>query len=191
MNDYRFRKTARSSSLLSAALLCLISSSTSALSQDNIFDEARFGVLTSVDGGHHEDGVFLTGMVFFDPFDHRDARGWDKLARPRIHIGADVSTAGATDQVYAGFSWTANLTDRLFFETGFGGTLHDGNLDHRNDNGPRLGCRALFHEYAALGINMAANLTATAQIEHASHANLCDGPNEGLTRAGLLVGYRF
>ncbi|KAF5888046.1 acyloxyacyl hydrolase, partial [Rhizobium sp. PEPV16] len=23
------------------------------------------------------------------------------------------------------------------------------------------------------------------------HANLCDGPNDGMTRAGLQVGYKF
>jgi hypothetical protein len=30
-----------------------------------------------------------------------------------------------------------------------------------------------------------------AQVAHSSHANLCDGPNGGMTRAGLLVGYKF
>lgn len=190
MNDYRHRIVPQLASA-SIAALTLISSPENVWSDDRIFDEARFGVLTSVDGGHREDGVFLTGMVFFDPFDHRDATGWDRLARPRIHIGADVSTSGATDQIYAGFSWTADLTDKIFFETGFGGALHDGNLHGRNDDGPRLGCRALFHEYVALGLNLSANWTATAQIEHSSHADLCDGPNEGLTRAGLMVGYRF
>lgn len=176
--DHRRHMAADCARKVCAALLCLFPSATIALSQDRLFDETRFGILTSVDGGHREDGFVLTGMVFFDPFDSRQAQGWDKLVRPRLHVGADVSTSGATDQIYAGFSWTANLTDRLFLETGFGGTLHDGNLDTRDDDGPRLGCRALFHEYAALGLNLTANWTATAQIEHSSHANLCDGPNE-------------
>jgi hypothetical protein len=30
-----------------------------------------------------------------------------------------------------------------------------------------------------------------AEIAHSSNANLCDGPNDGMTRAGLQVGYKF
>ncbi|MGO6684000.1 acyloxyacyl hydrolase, partial [Rhizobium leguminosarum] len=26
---------------------------------------------------------------------------------------------------------------------------------------------------------------------HSSHANLCDRPNDGMTRAGLQIGYKF
>ena len=38
---------------------------------------------------------------------------------------------------------------------------------------------------------MTAKYDLMAQIAHSSHANLCDGPNDGMKRAGLQVGYKF
>lgn len=159
-----------------------------------IFDEARFGVLTSVDSSdlNGEDGAFVTGMLLFDPWGHMDAAGWDRLLRPRIHVGASIATEGEANQVYAGFSWTANVTDRFFLELGFGGTLHDGDLDIGDGgDGPKLGCRALFHEYVAAGFNVTDRWSVIAHLEHSSHADLCDGPNNGLSRGGVMVGYKF
>lgn len=152
-------------------------------------DEARFGSLMSVED---EDGAFVTGVLFFDPWGHNDVRGVEKLARPRIHVGGALSTAGEVNQIYAGFSWTANVTERFFLEVGIGGTLHDGDLNNSDGgDGPTLGCRALFHEYAAAGYNVTDNWSVIAQVEHSSHAELCNGSNNGLSRAGLLVSYRF
>lgn len=152
-------------------------------------DEARFGSLISVED---EDGAFLAGVLFFDPWGHNDAQGLDKLARPRIHVGSVLSTAGETNQVYAGLSWTANVTERFFLELGIGGAIHDGDLnDSDGGDGPKLGCRTLFHEYAAAGYNVTDNWSVIAQVEHSSHAELCNGPNNGLSRVGMLVSYRF
>lgn len=159
-----------------------------------IFNEARFGVLTSVDSSdlNGEDGAFVTGMLLFDPWSHMEAAGWDRLLRPRIHVGGTIATEGEANQVYAGFSWTANVTDRFFLELGFGGTLHDGDLDiDDGGEGPKLGCRALFHEYVAAGFNVTDRWSVVAHLEHSSHANLCDGPNNGLSRGGVMVGYKF
>ena len=159
-----------------------------------IFDEARFGVLTSIDSSDFgkEDGAFVSGMLLFDPWDHMETTGWDRLLRPRLHVGGTIATENETNQVYAGFSWTANVTDRFFLEMGFGGTLHDGDLDEGDGgNGPKLGCRALFHEYVAAGLNVTDRWSLIAHLEHSSHAELCDGPNNGLSRAGVMVGYKF
>ncbi|MGK9050857.1 acyloxyacyl hydrolase [Neorhizobium sp. CSC1952] len=178
---------------LSSALTAALFSATfnSATAQEPIFDEARFGVLASIDDGHHEDGVFATGMLFFDPWSHDEAQGIDKLLRPRIHVGGSLSTADETSQVYAGLSWTADLTDRLFLEVGVGGAIHDGDLDDDGGSGPALGCRLLFHEYAAAGFKLTDNWRIAAQVEHSSHAELCDGPNDGLSHAGVMLGYKF
>ena len=156
------------------------------------FNEARVGVLASADNTatNEEDGAFITGMLLFDPWGHMEAQGFDRLLRPRIHVGGTVATEDEANQVYAGFSWTANLTDRFFLELGFGGTLHDGDLEGTSD-GPKLGCRALFHEYAAAGFNVTERWSVIGHIEHSSHADLCDGPNNGLTRGGVMVGYKF
>ncbi|MEV4607153.1 acyloxyacyl hydrolase [Neorhizobium sp. LMR1-1-1.1] len=30
-----------------------------------------------------------------------------------------------------------------------------------------------------------------ATADHSSHANICDGPNDGITHAGLAIGVKF
>ena len=158
-----------------------------------IFDEARFGWQVGIDKTftNDEKGSFITGMVFFDPWNHFEATGWDRFIRPRIHVGGDVSTAGETNQIYAGFSWTVNLTDQFFLEAGFGGSLNDGTREPDGGRGPFVGCNALFHEYVAAGVNLDKNWRIVAQAEHSSHANLCGDTNNGLTRGGVMIGYKF
>jgi hypothetical protein len=159
---------------------------------DKIFDELRFGASASVqDGNSREDGVFPEVTVFFDPFGSDAATDWkQRLARPRVNIGTSIGTSGEATQVFAGVAWTANFNEKIFAEAGFGGVWHNGELDH-NDDGPELGCRFLFHEYIGAGYRFDAHWNVVAQVAHSSHANLCDGPNNGMTRAGVQVGYKF
>ncbi|OWZ93196.1 acyloxyacyl hydrolase [Sinorhizobium sp. LM21] len=154
----------------------------------------RFGVTTSIaSGGKQEDGVFPSFTLYFDPFNADGAADLgEKLLRPRVYTGAAVATSSnGVNQAYAGLSWTFDMTQRLFVEFGAGGTVHDGDLDDPNGSGPQLGCRFLFREYAAAGVRLDEHWNVSATVEHASHANLCDGPNNGLTRAGLALGYKF
>ncbi|MGE7369394.1 acyloxyacyl hydrolase [Neorhizobium sp. NPDC001467] len=185
-------------SFIAASALMISASATVAADMETaapkpIFDEVRFGALVASDKTTNNDerGAFVTGMVFFDPWNHDEAQGFEKLVRPRVHVGADVATAGEASQIYAGFSWTANVTDFLFLEAGFGGSLNNGDLDYDGTRGPKLGCHTLFHEYAAVGVNLDPKWRIVGQIEHSSHANLCGEPNNGLTRAGVMVGYKF
>lgn len=166
--------------------------STAAAAETKIFDELRFGASASIQDGHdHESGVFPEFEVLFNPFGYNPTDGWrDQLKRPRIHLGTSIGTAGSATQVFGGLSWTMTYSNHIFTEVGFGGTVHTGNLDKEND-GPKLGCRALFHEYVGAGYNFDNHWSLMAQVAHSSHANLCDGPNSGMTRAGLLVGYKF
>ena len=119
-----------------------------------------------------------------------EATGLQKLARPRIHLGTSIGTSGSATQVFTGFSWTADFSEKVFAEAGFGGVIHTGELDE-NDDGPALGCRVLFHEYIGAGYRFDNHWNVMAQVAHSSHANLCDGPNNGMTRAGLQLGYKF
>ncbi len=178
---------------LSVSASVLAGSATATFAQDKIFDEARFGVLGAIDNTYLNDekGAFITGMLLFDPFDAASATGWERLARPRVHIGGDVSTAGESNQIYAGFSWTAHLNERFFLEAGFGGALTDAKKHNDGTRGPFVGCAALFHEYLAAGVNLDKNWSIIAQVEHSSHAKLCGDDNSGITRAGVLVGYKF
>ncbi|MGY5804642.1 acyloxyacyl hydrolase [Rhizobium hainanense] len=161
--------------------------------QVKIFDELRFGASGSIQSGNeHESGVFPDVQVLFNPFGYNPTADWkDQLTHPRIHVGTSIGTSGSATQVYGGLSWTLTHSNGIFTELGFGGTVHTGNLDDWREHGPMLGCRLLFHEYAGLGYNFDDHWNVMAQIAHSSHANLCDGPNGGMTRAGIMVGYKF
>jgi hypothetical protein len=165
--------------------------SSSAFAQERLFDEVRIGVSGSIQSAStFEKGAFPSATVFFDPFDQRHAESFmDHMLRPRVHVGAIVSTAGEASQVFAGFTWTAPITDRIFVDLGFGGAFNNGNLDKPND-GPKVGCHALFHESLGLGYNITNNWRVLATVEHSSNANLCDY-NAGLSYAGVAVGYKF
>ncbi|MDX0997180.1 acyloxyacyl hydrolase [Sinorhizobium medicae] len=177
--------------------LVLSSASMAGITQTSaaeIFDELRFGATASIsDGSNQENGAFPSLTVFFDPLGADSANGLvEKILRPRFHAGASVATSSTgVSEIYSGLSWTADVTERFFVEIGAGATVHDGNLNDDGSEGPKLGCRLLFREYAAAGYRFDDHWNLSATVEHASNANLCDGPNDGLTRAGLMLGYEF
>lgn len=163
----------------------------SASAGEQIFDELRFGASASIQSGHsRENGVFPEITALFDPFGYDETVGWQRLLHPRVHVGTSIGTSGEATQFFTGLTWTVDFNEKLFAEAGFGGVIHTGDLDE-DDDGPDLGCRVLFHEYVGAGYRFTRNWNVMAQIAHSSHANLCDGPNDGMTRAGLQVGYKF
>lgn len=177
------------------AACVLIGTMPATAAEGTVFDELRFGATTSIsnhdNGG--EDGVFPAFTAYFDPFASASAVTLgQKLSRPRLHIGGEIGTEGSANTIYGGVNWTFDLNPKIFLDFGFGGLWHDGKLrNSAGETGAEFGCRVLFHEYAAIGYRFDNNWNISTQIEHASHANLCDGPNDGLTRVGLMVGYRF
>lgn len=172
--------------------LNLLAAEPASAGQTKIFDEMRFGASGSIEGGHdHEPGVFPDVQVLFNPFGYNPAGTWqEQLSHPRLHVGTSIGTSGSASQLYGGLSWTMTFSNKIFTEAGFGGVVHNGNLTDEND-GPKLGCHLLFHEYLGAGYNFDDHWSLMAQVAHSSHASLCDGPNGGMTRAGLLVGYKF
>ncbi|MDC7742214.1 acyloxyacyl hydrolase [Rhizobium binxianense] len=175
-----------------AAVVGMPTMAGSANAGEQIFDELRFGASTSVQSGHsREDGVFPEITALFDPFGYDTAVGWQQqLLHPRVHLGTSIGTSGEASQFFSGFTWTVDFNEKLFAEAGFGGVIHTGDLEG-DDDGPELGCRVLFHEYLGAGYRFSTHWNVMAQIAHSSHANLCDGPNDGMTRAGLQIGYKF
>lgn len=169
----------------------LLVSAAMAVAEEPFFDELRFGA--QVSASDREDGSFYQLTMFFDPFESELAQGWkEKLLRPRVFIGGTVAGHSEdTSMVFGGFAWDAKVTEKLFVEAGFGGMIHNGNLRDYTESGPYLGCRALFREYAAVGYDVTENWRVLAQLEHSSHANLCGRPNNGITRAGIQIGYKF
>jgi len=177
-------------SCLAVALAIVLAglSVSSALAGD-IVDEVRVGVGGNLTGDTSRDkGVVGSAEVYIAPF-HSGQTGLAKaLLEPRIQVGVSGG-ADTTDQAYLGLNWHVPITEAFFAEIGAGGTVHNGNLD--SGTGPLLGCRFLFREHAALGMHVSENVSVMATIDHSSNANLCNGPNDGLTHAGLAIGVRF
>lgn len=189
----RFHSSLRQVFAASSACLTLLTFTTSASrADDTVFDELRFGTSVSISGRTHESGIFPSATVFFDPLSSGAPVSWQQaLLEPRIYVGASVGAGDGVDQVFAGFAWTANITQKLFLEVGLGGTVHNGDLRDDGSDGPKLGCRLLFREQVAIGYRVTENWQLMATADHSSHANLCDGPNNGLSHAGLALGYKF
>lgn len=191
----RFKQPRRATASfgLTAALFFLSLDVHGAPAAESLFDELRFGASASINGSDtHESGIFPSATIYFDPLSSGDAVTWQQsILEPRIYLGVSVGTGDGVDQVYAGLAWTANITEKLFVELGLGGTVHNGDLNDDGTQGPKLGCRFLFREQIAVGYRVTENWQVLATADHSSHANLCDGPNNGLTHAGLAIGYKF
>ena len=177
--------------LATGVTLASLVSPASVFAQEHLLDEVRVGLSGSIQKGKtFEPGVFPSATVFFDPFDQRHAQSFfDHMLRPRVHVGAILSTTGGANQAYAGFTWTVPLGEKFFIDLGFGGSVTDASLDDPSKR-PVVGCRFNFHESAGLGYNINQNWRVLATVEHSSNADLCD-ENDGLSYAGLSVGYKF
>ena len=111
---------------------------------------------------------------------------------PRFHIGGTANLEGYTSYLYTGLTFTQPIFDNLFFEASFGGGIHNGELEPpASEDRLALGCRALFRESASLGYQLSETWSAMATVEHLSHAGLCSDYNNGITDAGLRLGYKF
>ena len=166
--------------------------------------EVRLGVLAHdvAFAGGKETGADLNGEILFvSPFPDglgSDLPRWLQwMAHPRPHLGADINTSGATNQLYAGLTWTAVLArelirpdDGLEFNYFFGPALNDGLANSRRPGRKSLGSNVLFH----LGVELAYRLTETTSVgiiyEHSSNAHLATR-NQGLNNIGMRVGYHF
>jgi lipid A 3-O-deacylase len=154
--------------------------------------EFRAGVFdANLDGGDREDAEYMINveLLFGRPFERAHGDSFrDFLLRPRPHIGFSVSPDDGTDQLYAGFTWEVKLTDRIFVEASFGGALHDGPTGSKDPES--YGCAVNFRESASLGVDLTERMRLMVTVDHMSNGGLCD-QNEGLTNAGVRLGYRW
>jgi lipid A 3-O-deacylase len=160
-----------------------------------IIDEVKTGVLAHDIGflTHHvEHGVDVNLEMLFTPPDLLAVIG-----SPRPHIGADINTAGATSDPYAGLTWGISLIQNLFqpgdsvFVTGsLGGAYQTGYIDNAPSEHKRLGSPVLFRESAELGYQITPMISVSAILDHISNANLAPH-NAGITSAGARIGFKF
>jgi cob(I)alamin adenosyltransferase len=157
-------------------------------------DETRIGVFKqAIDDANGEGGAALNLEVLFGhlPGSYEN-KVLNAFLTPRLHLGTTLAF-GKTDEFYWGATWDFNITDRVFFETSFGGAAHDGPTDQKVVDGlhyASYGCTVNFRESASLGFKISEDWRLLATIDHMSNAGFCD-TNRGLTNAGIRLGYKW
>jgi hypothetical protein len=155
-----------------------------------LFSEVRFGVLAAdlEPGGASEDGVAVS-LELLTPLRGPAHHSFiEHLLNPRFHVGALAHTDDGVNLAYAGLTWDYYFTDSVFVETSFGGAVHDGETS--SDSSDSYGCSLNFRESISIGADITNSITVMATVDHMSNANLCD-QNQGLTNAGVRMGYRW
>lgn len=161
--------------------------------RQNFFSEVRLGGFAHDPDSKESGSVDFNGEILFaKPFTAADL--FTSYFIPRPHIGTTLNFNGRTSMVYAGLTWSYDITPWLFVEGSFGGAVHNGNTSSNAalvaPNESALGCSPLFRESASVGVRFSANWSLMATVEHASNAGLCTF-NRGLTNFGARVGYTF
>ncbi|MEL7230242.1 MAG: acyloxyacyl hydrolase [Pseudomonadota bacterium] len=185
-------------SCMAASMLALMAGVAQA--ESAFVDELRFGGTWAqpafLDGNHPEKDQFaINGEVLFAPLnlDRRADAPNDfvnALLSPRLHLGGTVNfDNNGTSLVYSGLTWHFGLTENLFLETSFGGSLNNGERNYTANRAP-LGATLLFRESIALGYRVSPQMNVILQIDHNSNADLADR-NRGLTATHLKIGYKF
>jgi hypothetical protein len=156
----------------------------------SLISEIRGGVFAHAVGTREDGSVDINGEVLFS----KPLLPTDPLMAflvPRLHLGTTINSAGDTSQVYAGFTWTYDLTPKVFVEGSFGAAFHNGETGRfRVPDRLSLGCSPLIRGTGSLGYRLTENWSIMATVEHISNANLCHA-NQGLTNYGVRVGYTF
>jgi lipid A 3-O-deacylase len=158
-----------------------------------LLDEIRAGAYIHSPGYKEGDTLSLSGELLTSPIQ----TGFSNpvaafIFGPRLNLGFTANVEGFTSFAYTGFTWTYDVTERLFLEASFGGGIHNGELEPPVANDRlTLGCRVLFREGATAGFRVTQSWSVMASVEHLSHAGLCSDFNNGITTAGARVGYTF
>lgn len=151
--------------------------------------EFRGGVLYH-DTMNRESGVDINAEIISRWGGFQFNAPWNTNVMLRPHIGGNLNLSGDTSMVYAGYTLTIDLTDRLFVEGTFGGMAHNGNTRVGVPGKLALGCNVMFRESASLGYWLTDTVNLSAMIEHSSNNGYCTS-NNGLTNLGVRLGYAF
>lgn len=156
-----------------------------------LIDTVRVGAFAHNVGLKEDGDVAVSAMVMTSRIGATTATPQnfvDFLLTPRLHAGVMANTSGNTSYGYAGLTWRADLIAGFFTELEFGGAVN--NFKDAPDR-INMGCNLTFRESAGLGYRLSEHFDVLASIEHASHADLCDEANDGVTEIGVRLGYRF
>ena len=154
--------------------------------------EARFGVFAHGLQGHETGTIDINGELV-SPRLLPGYTGFWSWFIPRLNVGGSLNVSGKTNFAYGGLLWTANFTERMFFDIFVGPSVHDGVLIGPVPGRQALGCRELVHSGVSLGYRLSPQWSVLATYEHLSNASSLSGcrRNQALDNIGVRVGYAF
>ena len=119
------------------------------------------------------------------------------MVQPRPTLGAEINTAGFTNQFYFGATWTWQLAGNVFlpgdgFTVGifFGGSVNDGETVPTTPNRKALGSNILFREALEIGYRVNPIVEISVFVDHVSNAGLARY-NQSINDFGGRIGFRF
>jgi hypothetical protein len=163
----------------------------SAAPRPRLLSEFRFGAAAQDPWGRESGSGNLTGEVLLaKPFTTADL--FTSYFIPRPHLGGSLNFESRTSFVYAGLTWSMDVSPRIFIEGSLGGATHDGRTNPfaGSFEQTNLGCQHLFRESGSIGVRLSANWSMMATVEHLSSNGSC-GSGGGLTNIGARLGYAF
>ncbi|MBM3559691.1 MAG: acyloxyacyl hydrolase [Alphaproteobacteria bacterium] len=108
----------------------------------------------------------------------------------RPALGVSLNSAGDASKAYADARWEIDLGEALWFATGIGAAIHNGERRPVRNDRKALGSQVLFHFPIELGLRLDAHNSVSLFFDHISNAWLAS-PNEGMDTLGVRYGYRF
>jgi lipid A 3-O-deacylase len=155
-----------------------------------LLSEFRFGLSAHDPWGTESGSVNVTGEALLaKPFTTGDL--FTSYFIPRPHLGGSLNFDSKTSFVYAGLTWSLDVTPRIFIEGSLGGASHNGRTNPFSGSYEQtvLGCQHLFRESGSIGVRLSANWSMMATVEHLSNGS-CSGSG-ALTNFGARLGYSF
>lgn len=156
-------------------------------------DEIRFGasgIVNDVVKDDDENAYLHFEALFNRPTWEFESPILTWFMTPRPTVGTALSATGGTSMAYAGFTWDYRLTKRIFLEGFFGGAIHNGETDEDEPDKRYYGCTVNFREGAGIGFDITEKVNVIAFWDHMSNGQQCSD-NDGITRLGAKVGYKF
>jgi lipid A 3-O-deacylase len=108
--------------------------------------------------------------------------------RPAVGAEVCLDTKG-TSKAFGAMLWEIEKAN-IFFDAGFGGAIHNGNLHGHDPDEKHYGSRVLFYEQLCFGYSFTAKYRLGFFFDHMSNAYLAK-PNNGLNIIGISFQYRF
>jgi hypothetical protein len=155
-----------------------------------LLSEFRFGFSAQDPWGAESGSANVTGEALLEkPFTTSDL--FASYFVPRPHLGGSLNFDTDTSFVYAGLTWSIDVTPRIFLEGSLGGATHNGRTNpfagpYEQTN---FGCTHLFRESGSIGVRLSANWSMMATVEHLSNGTCSGGAD--LTNFGARLGYTF